>query len=114
MAWRRRLTNGTKTIFVPYLNYHRPSGFRSETVAKSGKVKHAYKADDYQIPYEKLKSLPNAKQYLRPGLTFAKLDKIAYIMDDNAAAEAAKKAKAKLCLRVNRSQEQIITSILQA
>ena len=27
-------------------------------------------------PYEKLKSLPNAAQYLKPGMTFKKLDDI--------------------------------------
>ena len=37
-------------------------------------------------PYEKLKSLPEASQYLKKNITFAKLDDIAKAMTDNQAA----------------------------
>ncbi|BBE11151.1 hypothetical protein HH1059_20340 [Halorhodospira halochloris] len=37
-------------------------------------------------PYEKLKSLANAEQYLKPGVTFKQLDEIAYAICDNEAA----------------------------
>ena len=39
-------------------------------------------------PYEKLKSIPDAKTYLKPGLSFAILDEVAYRISDNAAADA--------------------------
>jgi len=38
-------------------------------------------------PYEKLKSLPQAESYLRPGITFEALDAIANQMSDNQFAE---------------------------
>jgi hypothetical protein len=60
---------------MPYLNFHRPSGFAKEVVVgKHGKIKKKYLKENYLTPYEKLKSLPDGEQYLKPGLTFAKLD----------------------------------------
>ena len=47
-------------------------------------------------PYEKLKSLPGAEAYLKPGLSFAILDEIAYAMSDNQAADRLQKARQKL------------------
>ncbi len=38
-------------------------------------------------PYEKLKSLPEARQYLKENMTFEKLDDTAKAMTDNQAAE---------------------------
>jgi GH18 family chitinase len=46
--------------------------------------------------YEKLKSLPNAEQYLKEGITFEELDKIAYAFSDNEWAEKMQKVKEKL------------------
>ena len=77
-----------------YLNYHRPCGFATITVDKKGKEKKVYRT--YQTPYERLKSLNNAKQYLKPGITFEILDKIAYDKSDNEFAELMQKAKDEL------------------
>ena len=44
-------------------------------------------------PYEKFKSLPDAKDYLKPGITFEILDKAAYAMSDNDSAEQLQKAR---------------------
>jgi hypothetical protein len=35
------------------------------------------------IPYEKLKSLESAKDFLKPSLSFEQLDKVAYRVSDN-------------------------------
>ncbi len=35
------------------------------------------------MPYGKLKSLPNANKYLKPGTTFDRLDTEAYAMSDS-------------------------------
>jgi len=74
--------------FVPYLNFHRPCGYRITTISDKGKRTHRYPKDGYMIPYEKLKSLPNAAQYLKPGSTFELLDYQAYAMSDTQWAEA--------------------------
>jgi hypothetical protein len=38
-------------------------------------------------PYEKFKSLANADQYLKQGLTFKKLDDLAIAMTDNEVVD---------------------------
>lgn len=80
--------------FNRYLNYHRPCGFATTTVDAKGKQKKKY--DTYLIPYEKLKSIPNAEQYLKAGITFAQLDQIAYEKSDNEWAALMQKAKQTL------------------
>ena len=83
-----------KQYFNIYLNYHRPCGYATVITDKKGKQKKIY--DTYQTPYERFKSLPNAQQYLKPGITFEILDKIAYQMSDNDFAEEMQKAKKEL------------------
>lgn len=78
----------------PYLNFHRPCGFATNYTDRRGKIKKKY--ESYMTPYEKLKSLPNAVQYLKEGVTFEMLDKIAYQFSDNEWAEKMQKAKKKL------------------
>lgn len=87
--------------FIAYLNYHRPSGFATVTTDKKGKQKKIY--NSYLTPYEKLKSVENVQQYLKPGVTLEKLDAIAYQMSDNDCAKAMQKAKAKLFLTIKQT-----------
>ncbi|QQS69306.1 transposase family protein [Candidatus Saccharibacteria bacterium] len=85
------------TWFVPYLNFHRPCGYRITSVdSKTGKRTHRYPVNGYMVPYEKLKSLPDAKQYLKTGSSFEKLDEVAYAESDTAWAIAMNKAKDQL------------------
>ena len=44
-------------------------------------------------PYEKLKSLLEAEQYLKPGTTFKELDELDMKLTDMQAAELLQKAK---------------------
>ena len=83
-----------KNCFNVYVNYHRPSGFPTVIVDSNGKQKKKYKT--YLVPYEKFKSIPNAVQYLREGLTIESLDKIAYAKSDNEYAKEMQKEKDKL------------------
>jgi len=80
----------------PYLNYHRPCGFATVMVDARGKRRRKYKPADYATPYEKLKSLPEAERYLKTGVSFAELDKMACRMSDTAWATRMGAAKAKL------------------
>lgn len=48
------------------------------------------------MPYDKLKSLPNANCYLRPGITFDQLDKLAYAVSDTEYAEFMNQAQDQL------------------
>jgi hypothetical protein len=80
--------------FNVYLNYHRVCLYATDYVDKRGKVRKKY--DQTFVPYERLKLLKNAEQYLKDGVTFAKLDTIAYARSDNEFAETMQKAKGKL------------------
>lgn len=83
-----------KAYFNDYLNYHRVCAYATDYVDKRGKVRKRY--EQHQVPYEFFKALPNAESYLKPGITFAKLDELAYAQSDNAFAKVMAKAKAKL------------------
>jgi transposase InsO family protein len=80
----------------PYLNYHRPCGFATVSVDARGKRQRRYKPGDYATPYEKLKSLSEAEQYLKPNLAFAQLDQAANRMSDTECAKRMGAAKSKL------------------
>lgn len=90
--------------FNRYLNFHRPCGFATVTVDKRGKRRRVYKTDDYATPYEKLKSLPEAASYLKPEVSFDKLDRIADAYSDTEFAQRLATAKAAL-LRKIRNRE---------
>jgi hypothetical protein len=47
-------------------------------------------------PCDKLKSLPDAKDYLKPGVSFEILGKLAHQISDNQAADQLQKARRKL------------------
>ena len=51
-------------------------------------------------PYEKLKSLPQAESYLKPGMTFKKLDALAYQENDLTAAKKMKQARGQLFKKI--------------
>jgi len=87
--------------FNDYLNYHRPCAFPEITVDKKGKERKTYPKENYMTPYEKLKSLKNADQYLKPNITFKQLDKIAYAQSHTEYAEAMQKEKRKLFQNLN-------------
>ena len=80
----------------PFLNYHRPCQFPTEVVDEKGRVRKRYRDEDVMTPYEKLKSLHGAGQYLAPGVTFEALDAVAYAMSDLQAAKALNRARADL------------------
>lgn len=80
--------------FNPYLNFHRPCGFASLRVDKRGKEKKVYR--DYLTPYEALKGITGAKNFLKLEISFKKLDKIAFMYSDNEWAKIMEKEKQKL------------------
>ncbi len=83
-----------EAYFNPFLNYQRVCAFATDYTDKKGKIRKKY--DTYLTPYEKLKSLDNSAQYLKKGITFAKLDEIAYSESDIKAGEIMKKEKSKV------------------
>jgi transposase InsO family protein len=75
-----------QTYLMPYLNFHRPCFFPTTEIDAQGKAVKHYRYADMMTPYEKLKSLPGRDSFLKPGITFAQLDKDSMAMTDNEAA----------------------------
>lgn len=80
--------------FNPYLNFHRPCGRPEIVLSAKGKRKRVYR--QYVTPWEKLRSLPDVEDYLKPGISVAELDRQAGRRSDTAAAEQMQAAKRKL------------------
>lgn len=80
----------------PHINYHRPCLFPKTIVDKKGKEKKKYPYQLMDTPYEKLKSLNNAKDYLKEGVSFGTIDKIAGIITDNQSADLLQQARSEL------------------
>ncbi|OGC03090.1 hypothetical protein A3H38_04290 [candidate division WOR-1 bacterium RIFCSPLOWO2_02_FULL_46_20] len=80
----------------PYVNFHRPCFFPETITDAKGKERKKYRYEEMKTPYEKFKSLPEAAQYLKKGITFAQLDVQAAKMSDNDAALAMNSARKKL------------------
>jgi transposase InsO family protein len=84
----------------PYLNFHRPCGFATVSHDTRGKRQRKYKVEDYATPYEKLKALPKAADYLKTTISFARLDQQAIRMSDTECAKKMATAKATLLRKV--------------
>jgi len=85
---------------VPYLNYHRPCYFPEVKIDKKGKEKRTYPYKAMMTPYEKLKSLPYAKNYLKPKCSFKKLEEISMRMTDLEAAKQLRTARNALFKKI--------------
>ena len=86
----------------PYVNFHRPCFFAESITDEKGKTRKKYRLKDMLTPYGKLKSLPAAEAFLKPGVTFGQLDTIATAHSDNEAAEKLNEARKKLFQSINR------------
>lgn len=90
------VNNFYKNIFNEYLNYHRPCGFATVDINSKGKEIKKYPKENYMTPYEKFKSLKNSEQYLKPGVTFIDLDKVASTKSDIEYAKYMQTEKFKM------------------
>jgi transposase InsO family protein len=94
--WASTINAFNQQHLNPYLNYHRPCFFPETTTDHKGKQRKIYRYENMMTPYDKLKSLPNASDYLKPGVSFEILDKLAHQISDNQAADQLQKARQKL------------------
>ena len=91
------LVNVFCAVFLnPYINFHRPCFFPETITDAKGKERKKYRYKDMMTPYEKLKSIPKACEYLKEGVTFKQLDAQAAKMSDNDAALALNNARKTL------------------
>lgn len=97
--WAPEINKFNRTYLNPYINYHRPCFFPETITNDKGKQKKVYPYKNLMTPFEKLKSLSNAEQYLKPEISFEILNEYALKMSDNEAADFLQKARKKLfCL----------------
>jgi len=94
--WAPKINEFSLAFLVPYINFHRPCFFPEIITDNKGKIQKKYPYDKMMTPFDKLKSLPNAKKHLKPNITFEILETEAMKMTDNKAAELLQKEKLKL------------------
>ena len=92
----RRINDFYFGFFQEYLNFHRPSAFPMEVMDQKGKIRKKYRYQDYQTPYEKLRSIPDVQKYLKEGITLEMLDQIAKRYTDNEMARKVQLARDRL------------------
>jgi len=80
----------------PCINFHRPCHFPTIEIDSKGKQKKCYRQQDMMTPYDKLKSLPHAEKYLKPGITYKQLDAMAKKQSDLDAWQQMQKARSAL------------------
>ena len=89
----------------PYVNFHRPCLFAETITDAKGRQRKRYPYKLMMTPYEKLKSLPKAEQFLKPAITFQQLDAQASAESDDDAAQRMNDARAILFKTIfNRSK----------
>jgi transposase InsO family protein len=86
----------------PFLNFHRPCLFATDKPdpKKPGRIKRVYRAKDAMTPLDKLASLPEAKTFLREGVTLEDLHALATALSDVLAGEELHEAQLALFRRV--------------
>ena len=84
----------------PFLNFHRPCLFATEYRDANGKIRRKYLAADVMTPYARLRSLPGANRFLKPGIDFALLDAVAAAETDLEAARRVQAERRELFLRI--------------
>jgi len=94
--WADELNQFNREHLNPFINYHRPCYFPTMITDEKGKQRKKYHYDKMMTPYEKLKSLDKAQEYLKDSLSFEQLDQIVYGMSDNQAADKMNLAKKQL------------------
>jgi len=89
-------------VLNPYLNFHRPCYFSVDQIDIKGKIRKTYPHDQITTPWERLKSIPDFRAYLKPGLTQEFLERQANAMSDNEAAKQVQQARKLLFQSINR------------
>jgi hypothetical protein len=91
-----------RSYLNPYINFHRPCFFPVEEIDRKGRIRKKYLYNKINTPFEKLKSVPQVENYLRPGVTLQKLETYAQQSSDNQFAERMVKARSDLFKQTQR------------
>jgi hypothetical protein len=94
--WAPQMNKFNVDNLCPHINYHRPCFFPEIKIDTKGKQRKIYPYKNMMTPYDKLKSLAEAVQYLKPGITFEILDELATRISDNESAIQLRTERNKL------------------
>jgi transposase InsO family protein len=100
-GWAPLINTFNHNTLFPYINYHRPCFFPKTVTDSQGKDRKTYPYEGMMTPYDKLKSIENAENYLKPNVTFEILDKVANGQPDEQAAEQLQKERTQLFKTMN-------------
>ena len=84
--WAPQINDFNVDYLCPHINFHRPCFFPEIKIDAKGKQRKTYPFKNMMTPYDKLKSLVEAGQYLKPGVTFKILGELAMRISDNESA----------------------------
>ena len=87
----------------PFLNHYRPCLFPTEVIDAKGRTRKRYPDQNVMTPYEKLKSLDQAEQHLKPGVTFDQLDALVLTTSGFKAAQDLTRARNDLFLKIGKA-----------
>jgi hypothetical protein len=93
---RKKISAECVDFLNPYVNFHRLCFFPETVTDTKGQERKKYGYRHMMIPFEKLKSLPEATLSLKPGITLEQLDAAASRMSDNEATAALNRARQAL------------------
>ena len=85
-----------RDFLSPFLNHHRACLFAIEVEGANGRRRRKYPQELVMTPYEKLRLLPGADGFLKPGITFEQLDAVAHAATDLEAAQEVQRARKAL------------------
>jgi hypothetical protein len=94
--WAPQMNDFNVNYLCPLINYHRPCFFPEIKIDAKEKHRKTYPFKSMMTPYDKLKSLAEAVQYLKPGITFEILDELAMRISDNEPATQLRTERNKL------------------
>jgi len=103
--WADKLNSFNREHLNLFLNYHRPCYFPTTLTDDKGKERKQYHYGKMMTPYVKLKSLDQSEGYLKDALSFELLDKEAYKVSDNQAADQMNLAKKRLFKQINEQKK---------
>jgi hypothetical protein len=103
-GWADELNVFNRNYLNPFINYHRPCYFPTIITDEKGKQRKKYHYDKMMTPYEKLKSLDHAEDYLKLGISVEQMDKEAYKMSDNEFADQMNLAKKRLFKQITEQE----------
>jgi len=89
-------------VLNPYLNFHRPCYFAVDTVDAQGKIRKTYPHQQIMTPWDRLQSVPQYSNYLKPGVTPQTIETQANAMSDNDAAMQVQNVRKRLFHSINR------------